>query len=77
MPISNSLMIKYGLSRQPTDSEIARWVSETERLVTVGYSNEDAGRRAAHAVLPGAGSRGYKTQADTISALLAEAKKRR
>lgn len=76
MSVSNSIMIKYGLGHAPAESEIARWVSETEALIAVGFPAEEAGRRAAKAVWPDAGTHFYKTQADTILALLAAAKKR-
>ena len=77
MSTANSLMIKYGLPHSPLESEVSRWVHETERLIASGYSAEKAGQRAANALFPGTGTRLYKAQADTVIALLAEAKKRK
>ena len=77
MSAANSLKIKYGLGHSPSSFEVSNWVRETEKLIAAGYSPEDAGKLAANNVFPDAGTYVFKAQADTIIALLAEAKKRK
>jgi hypothetical protein len=76
MSIAHSLYIKYGLGHTPTDAEIARWLKEVERLIAGGVDREAAGRQAAGTVFHDAGTHKYASQAETIEALLKEAKKK-
>jgi hypothetical protein len=77
MSVANSIMIKYGLGHLPSGMEIARWVTETEKLIAQGHSAEDAGRRAAKTIFYDFDTHFYKAQSDTILALLDAAKRRK
>ena len=72
--ITHNLMIKFGLSRRPTQEESDRWVATTNVLISQGYTREEAGRRAAVQILPGVGTKFYASEADTIDTLLDKAK---
>ena len=71
---SHGLMLKYGLNHGPTADEVRRWREETERLIQQGVASEDAGRKAAEKIFADFATMFYKSQADTIAALLAAAK---
>lgn len=72
--IGHSLMIKYGLSRQPTKAEGDRWAQEVESLKRQGVSAEEAGRRAAQAILPGFKTKIYASEGDTVESMLLKVK---
>ncbi|WP_420606534.1 hypothetical protein [Novosphingopyxis sp.] len=70
MTIAESLRIKYGLDRLPTNPEIAEWRRVTENLIREGEPAEKAGDLAAQYNLPGYKTHVFKTEADSIEALL-------
>lgn len=70
MTVAESLRIKYGLDRLPTDLEVAEWQRVTENLIREGEPVEKAGHLAAQYCLPGYQTRVFKTEADSIEALL-------
>lgn len=72
--ITHKLMIRFGLSRQPTQAESDAWVQLTEALIRQGVPSKEAGQRAAYQILPGVGTRVFASQADTIEMLLDQAK---
>jgi len=66
------LRIKYGLPDDPTEGDIDAWARRTRYLILSGGQNaEDAGDAAARAAFKGFGTRFYRSEADTIQALLA------
>lgn len=68
--ITHRLMIKYGLSRAPTQAESNQWVQLVEALIAQGVPREEAGRRAAAQLLPGFETHVYASEADTLEMLL-------
>jgi hypothetical protein len=74
--IGHELMVKYGLSRRATPTECTQWVQRVEALIRQGIGREEAGRHAASELLPGYNTHVYRTQADTIEALLSRANER-
>ena len=70
------LRIKYGLEDEPSDYQIREWATKTEELIRRDYSRDDAGSQAAREVFPGFGTMILKAEADTLEALLEEAKKK-
>jgi len=72
--ISQSLLVKYGLSQQPSEAQVRAWVELTEKYIALGIAREKAGAQAAQALLPGYQSMVYASQADAIEALLNAAK---
>jgi len=74
--LAHSLKIKYGLLNSPSEDKIKLWREKTESYISTGINAEEAGTKAAQAVFPDYESIKYAAQADTITALLAEAKKR-
>ena len=71
-----SLRIKYGLIEDPAPNKIDDWVRKTDDYIKNGYKKEDAGENAARDVFPDYSRKVYRNQADTIEALLDEAKKK-
>lgn len=74
--IGHSLMIKYGLRAAPEQAKIDQWVKRTEEYINKGHDPEDAGRKAAKDIFPDYDQFKYAAQADTILALLAQARNR-
>lgn len=74
--LGHKLMIKYGLVSEPAIDAIARWMQGTEAYISAGIPPEVSGARAAKDVFPDCGRMTYLSEADTILALLAEAKGR-
>lgn len=70
MEIAWHLKIRYGLERDPVDSEITAWQEATENLIAEGLAPDDAGDQAARFLLPGYRSRVLKAEADNVEALL-------
>jgi hypothetical protein len=68
--ISNSLKIKYGLGRDPSEVEAQEWANLTRQLINQGSSREDAGHAAAKKLFPDYRTRYYASEADTIEYLL-------
>ena len=76
MKIGSSLYIKYGLQHTPDEQQTELWVQIVEMLVLSGVSMEDAGAQAAKQIFPDYNSVFYASEADSIEALLAAARKR-
>lgn len=72
--VGPSLRIKYKLRDVPTDAEVAAWAEETERLVREGLDPEEAGLAAADRLFEIVPNLVIKAEADTIAALLAQAR---
>jgi hypothetical protein len=72
--IAHSLMIKYGLLKPPSDDKIKLWIEKTEHYISTGIKAEEAGAKAAQEIFPDYGKVMYASQADTIAALLNQAR---
>ena len=72
--IAHSLKIKYGLLSSPSDDQIKLWVQKSEAYISDGITAEEAGVRAAKEVFSDYQKMKYAAQADTITALLNQAK---
>lgn len=69
------LRIKYGLVNPPTDDEARLWSRRVEDLIAQGLGLEEAGRQAARELWD-VDRLLFRTQAETIAALLAEIRKK-
>lgn len=74
--IGVALRIKYKLSQVPTETEALRWATLTEQYVNEGMDVDEAGRRAADELFEVVPNLVLKAEADTIEALLEQAKKK-
>ncbi len=74
--IAHSLQIKYGLTQSPSGEKIKLWLEKTESYISSGINAEEAAAKAAQEVFPDYERMIYSTQADTILALLAQARKK-
>jgi len=74
--VAHSLKIKYGLLNSPSEEKIKLWVEKTESYISSGVSAEEAGGKAAQEIFPDYQKIKYAAQADTILALLGQAKNR-
>lgn len=74
--IASDLMIKYGLSRPPSDQSIRAWAQRTESIMSRGHDPEAAGRMAAEETFSDYRTRFYESQGATIMALLALARRK-
>jgi hypothetical protein len=74
--IGSALRIKYKLRDAPSDEEAARWTELTERLVREGADPDEAGVRAAGQLFEIVPNLILKAEADTIEALLDQAKRK-
>ena len=74
--ISHSLMIKYGLASDPSEQLVEKWIKRTEELIDKGHDAETAGRKAAQEIFPDYEKYKYAAEADTITSLLQQAKRR-
>ncbi len=74
--IGVALRIKYKLRHVPSDEEAARWAELTERLVHEGADPDAAGLRAADQLFEIVPNLILKAEADTIEALLDQAKRK-
>jgi len=72
--IAHSLQIKYGLSNPPSEEKIKLWVQKTEEYISSGFDKEKAGEKSAQDIFPDYQKIKYAAQADTIVALLIQAK---
>lgn len=72
--IGTGLRIKYRLREAPDEREAARWAERVERLVGDGVDPEEAGRLAADELFEVVPTLILKAEADTIEALLAQAR---
>ena len=74
--ISQGLKDKYGLRQRPSQEQINRWISETERRIREGFGREDSGENAAKLIFPDFKAQTQKSDADTIAELLEAARKK-
>jgi len=74
--LTNSLVLKYGLSSTPTDAQIDRWFTYTNELIAKGNDPEESGRAAAKVTFPDCGSYIRKSQADSILTLLEQVRRK-
>lgn len=74
MGIGHDLRLKYGLTADPDDVLVARWAARVEALASEMDDAETAGRRAALEVFGELDRVLYFSAADTIEALLAQAR---
>ena len=74
--LAHRLRIKYGLEEPPSDELIRRWAEAVERLLRAEYEPEEAGRVAAKETFPDYERMFFKSAADTLEALLDEARKK-
>lgn len=70
----DSLVLKYGLSSDPTNDQINKWASLAAELIRKGTDPEEAGHSAAKVTFPDYRSYIRKSQADSILTLLEKAK---
>lgn len=71
-----ALRIKYGLRIDPTEEQIQQWANTTRLAIAQGETPETAGRVAAYRNFSEVGTVKYAAEADTITSLLEEVKKR-
>jgi len=64
------LKIKYRLARDPTDSEIEKWLECIDQVAVTEPDKETAALRAAERVFGSEGLHRYSSKGDTIEALL-------
>jgi len=76
MNIAQPLLVKYGLTHLPSNTDVAQWLYEVETLVELGADREEAGQNAAKRIFQEVGSCVYLSQAETIETLLLMAKKK-
>lgn len=74
--IGHSLQIKYGLRQAPSEFDQSRWVNLVRQYINAGMDEEAAGSRAAQLVFSDYQTMLYKSEADTIVALLQAAERR-
>lgn len=74
--IGVGLRIKYKLSEVPTDEQAVEWAALVEQYKREGLDAENAGYRAADALFEIVQNLILKAEADTIEALLEQAKKK-
>ncbi|MEG3082053.1 hypothetical protein U1707_00220 [Sphingomonas sp. PB2P12] len=72
--IAHKLRIKYGLTRDPSDVQITKWRRRVEEAIANGDEPEQAGRAAALEAFGELDAILLFSEADTIKALLAEAR---
>ncbi len=72
--IAHKLRIKYGLTRHPSDVQISDWGRRVEAAVANGDEPEQAGRAAALETFGELDAVLLFSEADTIKALLAQAR---
>lgn len=68
--VGDRLRIKFGLRDNPTVERQKFWAEVTERLVTQGYTRDQAGRMAAQQVFADFNSMVYASEGDSIEMLL-------
>jgi hypothetical protein len=74
--IGVGLRIKYKLRQVPTKEEAHRWAALADSYAREGLDPEEAGRRAADELFEIVPNLVLKAEADTIEALLAQARKK-
>ncbi len=74
--IGVGLRIKYKLRQVPIEEEAHRWAALADRYAREGLEPEEAGRRAADELFEIVPNLVLKAEADTIEALLAQARKK-
>ena len=73
---AHGLRIKYGLTHNPTDGEVRLWAQRTRQFANQGLPLEQAGMQAAQQVFRDFRTMVFKSEADTIEALLRAAEAR-
>lgn len=74
--IGTGLRIKYRLSAAPSEREAAQWAVRADALIREGVEPEDAGRQAADELFEIVPNLVLKAEADTIEALLNQAREK-
>jgi len=74
--IGSGLRIKYRLSVVPSDREAHQWAERADALIKEGVEPEEAGRQAANELFEIVPNLVLKAEADTIEALLKQAKEK-
>lgn len=72
--LAHRLRIKYGLTDNPSDTQIADWSRRAEAAIAGGLDEEQAGRLAALDAFGELDAVLMFSEADTIKALLAQAR---
>lgn len=67
---SNELKTRFGLNRQPTNTQVKRWAQIVKRHIGSGYSASQAGAVATKHVFPDSKFNHVYCEADTIETLL-------
>ena len=70
MANTSGLKIKFGLGRDPSDSQAQRWAELTRNYIRQGLEREAAGHRAAKELFTDYQAHFYASEADTLEALL-------
>lgn len=68
--IKAKFRIKYGLTEEPTDEQIRKFIDELDKLIKSGREPEEAGEKAASLSFPSYGKVKYASQADTLHDLV-------
>lgn len=76
MEVSRKLQVKYGLTSEPTTTQVTAWVALTRANMSDGTESELAGEIAARYLFADYRSRVFATEADTLEMLLNEAEKK-
>jgi hypothetical protein len=74
--IGERLRIRFGLEKAPSKEQVTEWARLVRHLVVEGQRLDDAGTTAAKQTFPDFGKYVFKTEADTIVALLEAAEKK-
>ena len=72
--LENQLQIKYRLRGEPLENQSNSWAAKTRAYINQGFGLEVAGKMAAHEVFSDFGCIKYAAEADTVEALLEEAR---
>lgn len=74
--LENTLKIKFGLENSPDINKINEWLDKSSYYINLGIEEEIAGEKAAKDVFEDYYTWVYKSQSDTITALLAQAREK-
>lgn len=66
----HSLLVKYGLAREPDTAATQRWAALVRSLTSGGMNRDAAGESAARQIFPDFRTRVYAGEGDTIDTLL-------
>lgn len=76
IPLPARLKIKYGLIKEPNETQISQWINKTDELINSGKDEEEAGNEAAKIYFPDYNQTVNLTKSENLRALLAMAKKK-